>query len=200
MIRNMRPSRIAIMLACCCTILSTSGCSTLSYSSKLVSYDASPAVEDAKVEPKEINGVQAYAFETDAFSSVWTLRPSMIYFTMTNKSERPIKILWDNCSIIDTAGIVHRVGHQDTKYIDMGKSSPPTNVPKGGMIADIMLAADLVYFSSSSGWMNGLILPANEKTAQAVIGKTIKVLLALEIEDQDHEYTLTFEITGAEMK
>lgn len=109
------------------------------------------------------------------FFGVW-VGPSRINFSLRNGSSEPIRIIWDESSVVAPDGSSSRVAHQGVRYTDVSGSIPPTSVPPGARIDDFVVSADGVEYSSVSGWNEGPLFRSDIPA-----GLSFRVFLTLEI-------------------
>ena len=154
-----------------------------------------------KISKTDSLGVTKYYFENDMVKILWLTTSSQVNFSITNKTDYSIKIIWDEAAYVDENGISHRVMHAGIRYTDRGNPQPPTVIPRKGMITDMMLPTDNVYYASDAGWVETPLFMNSAQTSDKLrevtkknIGKTFQVLLPLQIQDVTNEYTFTFEI------
>ena len=112
---------------------------------------------------------------------------------MENKSDNSIKIIWDEAVYIDEDNSSLKVIHSDVKYVD-GKAQPLTVIVKKTKINDLVTPLDNIYYVnpskySSGGW-HKLPLFSVQKSA----GKTVKILLPIQIQETINEYIFSFKI------
>lgn len=203
--------QIAIMLA---VVVALVGCVTYyhaTYQIPLVSVerpeDAADRYGAVKIETVDEGGVTKYGFSDDLVSIVWNAGETQFDFVLSNKTDHSIKIIWDEAAFIDRDGTTSRVMHTGVKYVDRNNSQPPTVVPRGGTVTDVIVPTDRVYYSSSEyggGWNIAPMLPItaqSEESMQMTVdelkGKTIQILLPLGIEDVVNEYIFVFRVDGA---
>lgn len=126
-------------------------------------------------------------------------------------------MIWDDTVFIDDGGVNHKVIHSGVKLIDRNTSQPPTLIARKGKIEDLVYPADNVHWregfygkhtSLAGGWDQKPIFPAaqfgssNEElstAAKAQIGKTIEVLLPIQVDEQKYEYLFRFKVNGVEV-
>jgi hypothetical protein len=119
--------------------------------------------------------------------------PKEIKFILVNKSEKPVKIIWDDCAIIDFENYSHKIIHSNIKYSDKDKPQPPTIVFAGVKVQDILIASDKVEFFNLktlrwADWVINPLLPDHEGRVKpgvsdppdAFVGKTFQVVFAIE--------------------
>lgn len=153
-------------------------------------------------------------YEDGLFSGLFFVTRSRINFTITNKTDHSIRIIWDEAAFIDVDGQSGRVAHEGVKYADRNASQPPIVIPRGTSLTDFVLPTGRLY----------LVLPASLRIAAGVSGaglehsgpdlqdrlvdgfasevgknkgKRFGFLLPLEIEGIVNEYTFWFEVQEA---
>ena len=201
-----------LLLIATCALLSSCGSlfKVTSYNVSLASVE-SPA--DSKVkygETKIVNfeeeGKSKFRYEDDFINISWYVGGKQFYFTLNNKSGYSMKIPWDDVVYVDKDGQTRRVMHAGVKYADRNASQPATVVPKNASISDILLPTDNVYYTSGTygGWNEKYLFPQYKTQEDAnnspVIGKTVRVIFPIIIQDVANEYTFEFTINSAEVK
>lgn len=175
---------------------------------------------EQKIEKMQEEGSQKYYFEDEMVKIVWIPTSSEIDFLLTNKTDHSIKIIWDEAAYVDENGVSHRVLHSGTKLVDRNNPQAPTVVVRKGSATDMIYPADYVSFASRS-WIYRPLLPNHTddwiynlnagytgenlpnkllKDANSIVGKTIQVLLPLQIEDVVNEYIFTLKVNSVEVK
>ncbi len=92
--------------------------------------------------------------------------------------------------------------HAGVKYIDRNSSQPASIIPKGASLSDIIQPTDNIYYASGQygGWRaNNLFtfsIDAKNVSVTKVpyIGKTVRILFPIIIEDVKNEYVFEFKI------
>lgn len=158
---------------------------------------------DTKVVNFQDEGVTKYSYTDSLIKVIWLPMTNQFSFNLTNHSTHSIKIIWDEAVYVDVDGSSHRVMHSGVKYIDRDQSQPPTIVVKGANVDDIVLPTDNVYFVSGQygGWKVKPLFKSTASSAEELeaiksqhVGKVVKVLLPLKIEETTNEYLFTFKI------
>lgn len=158
---------------------------------------------ESKIVNFEEEGKTKYSYEDDMIKIVWLPLSTQFGFTMHNKTEHSIKIVWDEAVFVDVNGSSGRIMHAGVKYIDRNNPQPPTVVVKNANIEDIVVPTDNVYYlrGQYGGWVTNPIFPNKANTqeelntlAKQYIGKEVKVLLPLEIQGTINEYIFTFKV------
>lgn len=102
----------------------------------------------------------------DYVSIKWSSRHDRLLLDLVNKTDHPIKIVWDESAFIDPDGISSRVMHEGVVYGNRSSSQPPTVVPRGGRILDQILPVSLASYSNSQ-WVHGPLFPGHTVPAFA---------------------------------
>jgi hypothetical protein len=148
-------------------------------------------------------GTTKYSYEDELIKIVWLPLSTEFSFTLENKSDHSIQIVWDEAAYEN--GSTGRIMHSGVKYIDRNNPQPPTVVIKKAKIDDIILPTDNVYYISGQygGWNTKPLFPnsANSQEelnslTQNYINKTVGILLPLKIEDTVNEYIFRFKVDG----
>ncbi len=152
-------------------------------------------------------GVEKYHFEDEMVDiRWWIVNVNQIWFKLTNKTNHSIKIIWDEAAFVDYNGLTHRVMHKGVKYVDRNDSQPPSVIVRNGTISDLIVPTENVYFVSGpygGYWEVEPFFPTSGITseeAQKYIGKTIQILLPLQIEGVVNEYIFIFEVENVKLK
>ena len=142
-----------------------------------------------------------YRFEDEMVEMVLFVEKKKISFSLLNKTEHSIKIVWDESVYIDQNGRRNRVMHQGVKYIKKSQPQPPSIVAPLETIEDVVIPADNVYLVGSN-WRVYPLLPyssGDATDAKNLIGKKLQVLLALQTLGVVSEYIFSFTINGVRM-
>lgn len=140
-----------------------------------------------------------YIYEDEMIESVWYVGSTTVFFEIKNKTNSSIKIIWDEAAFVDDKGNTSRVMHNGVKYIDKNNALPPSVIVRKGSISEIVVPTDKIYYSS--GWYEAPIFKnsfTNEQEAdlfaKEIVGKTIQILLPLEIEGVTNDYIFVFKV------
>lgn len=143
-------------------------------------------------------------FADSNISIKFTILKTAIGFTLENLTKEPIKVIWDNASIIQF-GEAKKTMHVGIKYIDRSQSQPPTTIPSNARITDELTPVDNVWFSSYSGWQTHSLFidddmgnPEYRIAALACKGQKLRVLLPIEIGSKVINYEFSFLITDVQ--
>ena len=136
-------------------------------------------------------------FEDDEINIDFVFTDKMINFTLKNKSDLPLKIEWNESSIVINS-ITEKVTHSGIKFIDATRSLSPTMVPPQATIVESIMPVSNIYYQEGvrdlnsgatlirSGWMQKDLLPTidykNEELRNRILsnkGKTVGVFLSI---------------------
>lgn len=158
-----------------------------------------------------------FYFEDELMRINWDVNVTSISFSLQNKTEHSIKIPWDEAAYVDERGRSHRVLHGGVSYANRGQSMPPSVVTRMGIFEDTVFPADYIYWDEGSrnragNWKEKSLFSPYldisctylkgvyssfkdfDKAAKSNIGKSVQVLLPVQIEDTVNEYIFTFKI------
>jgi hypothetical protein len=159
-----------------------------------------------------------YVFEDSLLSATLGVAKSRVNFSIRNKSDHSLKLVWDEAVFIETDGQTGRVAHSGVKYVDRNESQPSSVIPAGSSLSDFVLPTNRIYYregiyrayySNPGGWEElPLVLPAMKQMspgdsaaarqfsrgANLNEGKRFGVVLPLEVDGALNEYTFWFEI------
>lgn len=169
-----------------------------------------------KIETAIEEGIPISYFEDGMVRIKWRPTSDDISFVINNKTDGPMKILWDEARFIDEEGISHRLIHSGIGYEERNDSHPPTVIAARGTLEDFIHPAD--YFRQQEGygsradkqqgyWERVPFLPTQIKgtaeqlraKAEPLVGKTFQVFLPLQVENSRNDYIDTFKINKVDI-
>ena len=164
--------------------------------------DSKTQFGETKIVKTEVDGKTNYKYEDDFIDISWFVGSKQFALSLTNKSNYSIKIPWDDMAYIDVTGQTGRVMHSGVKYINRNDSQPASIVPKGAKLTDIIMPVDNVSFTSGTygGWREASLFnfPIDKKnieeSKQQYIGKTVRILFPVVIENVKNEYVFEFKV------
>jgi len=172
--------------------------------------------EGQKIETVVEGGIIRYRSEDDMVRIEWRPAPVDIEFTVHNKTDSPIKIVWDEARFVDEKGISHRLIHSGIGYEERKLPQPPTVIAGGINLQDFIHPLDYFQWKEIRGmksdrqqgyWDRTPFLPTQTKgtaeelrvKASTFVGKTFQVILPLEISNIRIDYLCTFRITNVDI-
>lgn len=159
------------------------------------------SVEVSKEIKKGVFDSISSIYEDDLIKINWTYATSQIEFELKNKSEQTFKIIWDDAAFISISNESGRIFHKGIKYIDRENSQPPTSVYKGTILSDLVLPTSYAYLvpGQYGGWRSLPLIPIIQSTwskkieyKPELIGKTMRIILPIKIEEKLIEYVFNF--------
>lgn len=179
-----------------------------------ISLDSVERPQDARARYGEqtitkINGDSIkYSFSDDLVDITWYPTNDGFFFDLTNKTNHSIKIIWDEAVYINEDGQSKGVIHSGVKYADVSVSQAPSVIARGTKISDLVFPKDNITWSSYSGsWVETPLFENIDPSiitittkARKYIGKSVQVLLPLQIETIVNEYIFIFKIDDFEVK
>lgn len=143
------------------------------------------------------------AFDDAGIAMVFSIRDQQIEFTLTNKTDAPIRIDWNNLSYIDPSKSAHKVFHAGVKYSSRAESLPATLVPPGAKIEDLIAPVDYAHYVEGryGGWSSrSLFLAEADLMAppppelKDLQGATLGIFMPLEVNGRTENYNFVFRI------
>jgi hypothetical protein len=153
-----------------------------------------------------------YMFEDGIIKILWLPSVTMFEFLLENKTNSPMKIIWNEAAYVCEKGDSHKVIHAGIKYSQRNRYSLPSDIEQKSTLKDYIYPADYMSYTDdawverpmfSGRWEGKTLLPASQKggdpqeflnSAKNYIGKTIQVLLPIRVEDVKYDYTFIFKV------
>lgn len=149
--------------------------------------------------------ISRYVYSDSLMSIAWLPYPQQFEFVLQNKSDHTMKVIWNEAAFVDSNGGTHPVMHQGVKFSDKNNPMPPSVVISGGNLSDLIYPSDYISWGYNSWIEKGIFEPISAMSvsklqpAKEHEGKTVKVLLPLEIEGTVNEYIFTFKVNDVEL-
>ena len=135
------------------------------------------------------------SFEDAYIKATFPLDRSKFSFAIENKSDAPLFLDWNRASYVDTDGQAHRVIHTGIRFIEKDKEIPPSVIPPGATVKDVVLPVDYIEFAT--GWVVRDMLP--EPISKDLKGKSFSIFLPLQVNGQQKYYNFVFAIDVIEV-
>lgn len=146
----------------------------------------------------------------------FTISQSDIAFKIENKTEKPMKIIWDEASFVND-GEAQKIIHKNVKYIDREKTQAPTVIPPKSFVNEVVQPIDDIRFNTYSYgkhyyayWSTKPLFPTSfnynrseRKQMDALKqlkGKKINVYIPIVYDGQTKDYYFEFEITDINIR
>jgi hypothetical protein len=180
--------------------------------------DVQQVYGESKITSFDDEGITNYSYEDDIVKISMLPFGNKISFSLQNKSQDSIKIIWDESAYIEngiTDGVIHSFEtREDIKNIQDAPQTP-TVVAKNTTVNDNIVPYNNIFFVYPgfrregasfgrhtksigvrpllSGWTNYIVTQEEfDDYIQKNTGKIIKVSLALQIEDITNYYIFSF--------
>ena len=164
-----------------------------------------------------------FQFDDDLVVALCSVNTSGIGFSLQNKTDHSMKVLWDEAAFVDEYGRCHRIMHSGVKYTDKEMAQPASVIVRKGIIEDKIFPTDYIYWSEGSQYSAGrwekkpLFLdmayrglgPSSfpprmsfaefDSMTKSKIGNVVQVLLPLQIEDVIDNYIFSFRIDSVKV-
>ena len=190
--------KLAVLLAFFCFL--PIGCATLDLVSNNLSTTTEYIIDIDKVSPVGKGTIEKKVFEDQVIKVTWDLSVDMdrMGFLIKNKTDKTVKIDWNNAAYVDPAGISHKVIHEGVKLINKGESQLPSVIVQDSLITDSLTPVDFIRFNSEKtflrdvGWETLAVF--HQYSHDDLKGKTFKILLPLIKDNVPQDYLFTFKI------
>ncbi len=116
-------------------------------------------------------------------------------FALVNKTNRVIKVNWDDLSWISPDGTSSRVIHRGINFANTNAPQVPTVIPPGANIKDILIPEGNIFLVPDgpvAGWHFRLLFPVDYLQWD---GREFSVYFPLEINGSKKDYLFKFKIT-----
>ncbi|MCQ2166921.1 MAG: hypothetical protein MJY49_05800 [Bacteroidales bacterium] len=133
-----------------------------------------------------------YLYEDNLISILWFVFDDRCQFSLKNKSGNTIKVVWDDATFIDENNSASKIYHSGIRLIDANKSQPSTSIPNGTELEDLVAPVSRLIYSN--GWDSLSLIKHKNKYDEDLVGKTIRVVLPIEVKGVINEYEFWFTI------
>ena len=153
---------------------------------------------EQKITKVKEEGEKKSSFEDALVNITWLVKADEISFRLSNKTDDSIKIIWDEAAYINEGGSNLKVMHSGVEYSERNNPQLPSVIVGKGTLSDNIVPTNLVYFDEgkNGGWKESRLFPNadNPKALNKYVGKSVQVLLPMQIEHTVYNYIFTFEI------
>lgn len=123
---------------------------------------------------------------------------TLIAFTLVNKSDQLIEINWGRSAFIDEDNFTHRLIHKGTRLIERDKKQENSIVHAGTTLNESIYPIDKI---SGPSWTFEPLFPVpglfNSHKAEDQYGETIKIILAVIIDNKEYFLKYSFVVEEA---
>ena len=148
-------------------------------------------------------------YEDSIIKIDWDYASTQIGFELTNKSEQTIKIIWDDAAYISLSNESSRIFHNGIKFVDRENPQPPTSIYKKTTLSDLIAPTSYTTYVSGQygGWNSRPLIPVSASAwstkieyIESLLGRTMRIILPIKIEDKVIEYAFSFRTEFIEKK
>lgn len=125
------------------------------------------------------------------FDSLYQNDTTRFALFVTNESQEPIRVVWDETAIVDTDGAASGVIHEGVRFSEMNNSQSPTTIPPGARIEDYIGPTNRIDFVASE-WQEYRLF-----TEDIEEGDVISIFLALEVGGENRNVNIEFEANSS---
>jgi hypothetical protein len=140
------------------------------------------------------NQSKVLAYSDQVIDIAFIVLESQIGFEIANKTDKGIKVNWDEISFISPDGRSSRIIHSGIRLIDRNNPQAPTMVPPESHYSDIMIPSENIIYAGS-GWQTGKLFSGDSISFNE---KDFGLYLPLEIKGEKQEYSFRFKISVSE--
>jgi hypothetical protein len=151
-------------------------------------------------------GVYGYTFEDSLVQVIAVPMRTGIRLTITNLTDHSIKVNWDEAAIVGFDGASERVVHNGVTYATRTQPQPPTIIVRRGRVEDHIAPVTNWNCCQYGNSFSPMLPRLTFVTAQAgasleqynaeYAGKSLQMLLPLEIQGVTNEYVFTWKVTA----
>lgn len=154
-------------------------------------------------------------FEDSSISASFIISSNEIDFTLKNKLNDPIKLIWDEASMV-VIGSSEKVMHKGVKYIDRNSSMPASTILPNSNLDDLVVPTGNIYYkegyygtyySSAGGWqtkpllLSTLNLPKDSSLIGPLNNQVITLYLPIsDMQNKRIGYTFKFKVSEVIIK
>lgn len=151
--------------------------------------DMSDSYSDIKTIQDE--GVTKYSFEDELIDMMIFDKVTEFSFTLKNKSQNSIRIIWDDAVYVDENNRTSKIMHSGIKYNDREASQPASTIIRSASLSDIAMPTSNVYFNESlKKWDQYMLYPKTKSSTP----RQVRLMLPIKVKDVVNEYVFVFEM------
>ena len=169
--------------------------------------DFTMGMTDVESPPSVSKNIDAFTFEDENIKIRWDFDYTRVDFVLENKTDKSIKVIWDEAIYVDEYGQSANIMHKGIKYIDRNDSQKPSTVARSSKLNDSITPTSKIYYQNPTqytqgGWREKPLfhnkIAFNKQTVKDscsnTVGLEVKILLPVEIDGIIQEYIFTFKV------
>lgn len=144
---------------------------------------------------KPIEKQTPIAYKDDKIDILFNIEKDGISFTLNNISNLPLKINWDEMSIV-LDGKANRLMHKGVAYMDRSKSQVISVVPPNTTLEDIVIPTMNIHFVNTKNafWDISPLYKISMKNVSEMKGKKLSLYFPMIFNDEKIDYNFEFQI------
>lgn len=136
------------------------------------------------------DGITKFSFEDYFIRIVIFADTTQFFFSLINVSDNTLKVVWNEAVFVDVDGSTSKVMHAGIKYFQREGDQVASPIIAGAKLVDTALPIDKVYYSDTlKKWTSK---PLYSYTDTQLKGKTIKLMLPIQVWDVINDYVFEF--------
>lgn len=132
-----------------------------------------------------------YCYEDNTIDIELHVIYNKIFFTLKNKSNQSLKIIWDEGVYVDENGSTSGIVHGDVKYINKEKEQTSTTIIRGSNLNDVIIPIRNIYWDE---YLNIWRIKSLEPNVEWDETRQIKIMLPIQIKGVTNEYVFIFDV------
>lgn len=147
--------------------------------------------EYGEVQSIEEDGVTKYSFADEYINMIIFGGIREFNFSLTNKSQSSIKLIWDEAVFVGADGSISKIMHKGIKYSQREASQPASTIIRAATLNDIACPIDNVRYSDvQKEWVVDAMFPFE------VFNEIyqVRLMLPIQVKDVVSEYVFVFNI------
>lgn len=132
-------------------------------------------------------------YENETLEIEFKTITNQLTFNVRNKTNEPLKIIWDNCVFTGLDNVPTRVIHWGIKYIDREKTMAPTIIPPYAAVSEGVIPSKNIRWTGSN-WIVYYVIPGNINAR----GQHFSLYLCYETSGQQKYENFTFVLSDVE--
>lgn len=120
-----------------------------------------------------------------------------------NKTDKPIKVIWDETSFINPSGWSEKVIHEGVKIIDRNAPMAPSMIPPKASLVDSVTPTSRIFWSGSSwaylmicGEQKLIPFQGYEQKDEECLGKSYGLFVTYEIDGKKNSFSIKYKMIG----
>lgn len=158
---------------------------------------------------RDYTAINAKDFKYEDKNIVFTYVPtsygSSVPISIQNKSDKAVKILWDETTFINQSGQSEKVIHEGVRLLERNSSTPPSIVPPHANIQDAITPTSKIEWSGSN-WQQSVICGDEGEVFNGMLhndehclNQTFGLFITYEIEGKKNSFGIKYKLTKREL-